>query len=55
MTDDKKAFELWLSGKMMDGVTRRAFAEAAGVKMEDLEWAFCAGYMLGKRDEREGK
>ena len=55
MTNDKKAFELWLSGKMMDGVTRRAFAEAAGIKMEDLEWAFCAGYIRAKWDERDGK
>lgn len=52
---DREAFEVWLSGKMVNGVTRRAFAEGARIKMEDLEWAFCAGYLLGKRDEREGK
>lgn len=55
MTDDKKAFEAWLDGKMFKEETRREFAEFAKIKMEDLEWAFCSGYMLGKRDEREGK
>lgn len=55
MTNDKKTFELWLDGYMVGGGTRRTFAEDAKMNMRDLEWAFSAGYIQGKQDEREGK
>lgn len=58
MTEDKRAFEEWLDGKLraFGGGTRRTFAEEVKMNMHDLEWAFSAGYIVGKLvGELEGK
>lgn len=55
MTEDQKAFEEWLDEKMSGGESRREFAQKIQSKSEDLLWAFCSGYIQGRRDEREAK
>lgn len=55
MTKDQEAFEAWLDQEMPGGETRREFAKEVQAKSEDLLWAFCAGYLQGRQDEREVK
>ena len=55
MTEDQKAFEVWLEGKpwQANGRTRREFAKDNNIELSDLCWAFCSGYMQGRQDKRE--
>lgn len=49
MIEDFNGFNDWLDGTMMsEGVeTRREFAQRYGMRLEDLHWAFCAGFNKG--------
>jgi hypothetical protein len=59
MSEDINAFFDWLNEGMFssDGtMTRKEFAAKTYTRLEDLEWAFCAGRMSMRQEQaKEGK
>lgn len=49
-----EVFEMWLDGWMV-AETRREFAKRTGANLDDLRWAFIAGYVSGQRSMMERK
>lgn len=46
-----EAFNQWLEEKMVANKTRQEFIQDMGGSMDDIWWAFSAGFSLGQSEE----